>query len=90
VIPRSRVVECTATDPSSTKPSSSAGGSWIRLPAGSVVFEGDEVIVSDGEGTECVARIDEVQDNGRGMFVLLAPVPGSFRRNAPHRSALAG
>ena len=67
-----------------------AGRPPARIPPGQecLLVPGVEVTASDGEGTECLARVDEIGHKGR--YVLLAPVVGTFRDQDAPRTALAG
>jgi len=47
-----------------------------RLDSGEVLTVGDRVKVTDGEGTKCLAEIDEIFSEKR--YVMVRPIEGTW------------
>lgn len=57
----------------------------VRSEFASALRPGAVLTVTDGEGTEMDATIDELPD-GKPYYVLLAPIPGTVRDSKYHLS----
>lgn len=52
------------------------------------LFQGAKVLATDGEGTQCLAAVDEMGHNG--LYVKLLPIGGTYRHDSEVRPSPQG